>query len=50
MFKGPTLKDEVRFTRLPERLTSILKFFNRNKQLMGIDQPLLIIETSKKRA
>ena len=46
MFKGPTFKDEVRFTRLPERLTSI----NRNKQLMGIDQPLLIIETSKKRA
>ena len=50
MFKGPTFKDEVRFTRLPERLTSILKFFNRNKQHMGIDQRLLIIETFKKRA
>ena len=50
MSKGPTFKDEVCFTPLPEKITSILKFFNRNKQHMGIDQPLLIIETFKKRA
>ena len=50
MFKGLTFKDEVCFMSPPERITSILKFFDRNKQHTGIDQRLLIIETFKKRA
>ena len=48
MFKGLTFKDEGCFMSLPERKTSILKFFDRNKQHMGVDQRLLIIETFKK--